>query len=69
MVDTWRYPSTCTAMSHRIRQRDHHQSRWRGTGEALFDLETGRQVLLATMHLNSDPMTCEEDNLIITSER
>ena len=38
--------------------------RWCGAGEALFDLTTGRAVLLTTMPLDGDPSNCENWNLV-----
>jgi 5-methylcytosine-specific restriction endonuclease McrA len=64
MVDTWRYPSNWPAISRRIRARDGQRCRWCGAGEALFDLSTGKTVLLTTMHLDGDPMNCENWNLV-----
>lgn len=64
MVDVWRYPSNWLAISRRIRERDGQRCRWCGTGEALFDLNTGRSVLLTTMHLNGNPSNNEDWNLV-----
>src|SRR5947209_7527512 len=64
MVDTWRYPRNWREMSQRIRERDGQRCRWCGAGETLFDLETGRPIRLTTMHLDGDPMNCENWNLI-----
>lgn len=33
-------------------------------GEGLFDLQTGKPVRLTAMHLDGDPMNCEEWNLV-----
>ncbi len=38
--------------------------RWCGAGEALFDLDTGRIVVLTAMHLDGDPANCENWNLV-----
>src|SRR5436853_55479 len=64
MVDVWRYPSNWPSVSRRIRARDGHRCRWCGVGGTLFDLATGRPVLLTTMHLDGNPMNCEEWNLV-----
>ncbi len=64
MVDVWRYPVNWSAISRQIRERDGQRCRWCGAGEALFDLDTGRSVLLTTMHLDGDPMNCENWNLV-----
>lgn len=64
MVDVWRYPINWPAISRRIRERDGQRCRWCGAGEALFDLYTGKTVLLTTMHLDGDPMNCENWNLV-----
>lgn len=64
VVDVWRYPPNWPAISRRIRERDGQRYRWCGASEALFDLDTGRSVLLTTMHLDGDPMNCENWNLV-----
>jgi 5-methylcytosine-specific restriction endonuclease McrA len=64
MVDTWRYPRNWREISRRIRERDEQRCRWCGAGAALFDLTTGRRVSLTTMHLDGDPMNCENWNLV-----
>ncbi len=64
MVDSWGYPSNWPAISRRIRERDGQRCRWCGAGEALFDLDTCRSVLLTAMHLDGDPMNCENWNLV-----
>jgi hypothetical protein len=60
MVDVWRYPVNWPAISRRIRERDGQRCRWCGAGEYLFDLVSGKPILLTTMHLDGDPMNCEE---------
>ena len=64
MVDVWCYPANWPAISRRIRERDGQRCRWCGAGEALFDLNTSRTVLLTTMHLDGDPTNCENWNLV-----
>jgi len=64
MVDVWRYPPKWPAISRRIRERDGQRCRWCGAGDALFDLDTGRTVLLIAMHLDDDPWSCETWNLV-----
>lgn len=64
MVDVWRYLANWPATSQWIRERDGQRFRWCGVGEALFDLSTGRQVLLTTMHLGGNPANCEGWNLV-----
>jgi len=64
MVDSWRYPPKWPAISRRIRERDGQRCRWCGAGEALFDLNTGRTVVLTAMHLDGDPANCENWNVV-----